>query len=150
MAGIKLDITATGIQTGVAAKTILQVGAPANQRGKLLGWSISFKGVTASDPPVRVRLLRQTSAGTFANVVTPAKHDPAYGETVQSTAHSSATAEPAAGDVIATRQVHPQGGSYTERFPYGDEVPIPGGKWVGIETLASVDIQCDADLWYEE
>src|SRR5437867_4031807 len=86
------------------ATTVLQIKAPANQRLRLVSWSVSFDSTTSSTP-VEVRLLRQTSSGTMS-AVTPTKLDDSAAETVQTTASYGASAEPSnSGEVLEVKEV---------------------------------------------
>lgn len=135
------------ISSGTSAKTVLQIVAPTNQRLKIKSWGIFCKGISATDAPLRVRLLRQTTAGTMS-ALTLVKRGIAT-ETIQSSAQHTATAEPTAGDILAIREVHPQGGYYEILSP-GDEIKVPGGGRVGIEVLAGVSISVVPEIVFEE
>jgi len=138
MAGIVFFASPGEVATGTSAKTLLQIVAPANQRQKLKEWGMFCKGVTPTDSPIKVRLLRQTTAGTMS-ALTLTKRNTSGGETIQSTAQYSASVEPTAGDVIATVEVHPQLG-YHDKLSFGDEIINPGGGRIGIEVTAGVSI----------
>lgn len=129
-------------------KTILQVVALANHRVKILGWGVSFDGVSPTAEPVQVRLLRQTTAGTMT-AATPKKTDPGPTETLQTTALKAATAEPTAGDVMRAVEVHPQGG-YEEQLPFGQEYIVPGGGRLGIECNAPAGVNVRGWIRFEE
>lgn len=147
MAGILISATPGEVTSGTSAKTILQAVAASNHRVKIKRWGITCKGVVATDSPVLVRLLRQTTAGTMT-ALTPKKLGD-YTEAVQTTAQHTATGEPTAGDVLAIREVHPQAGYY-EILPFGDEIVIPGGGRVGIEVTAGVSISVVPEIVMEE
>lgn len=147
MAGINIVANPGEVTTGTSAKTVLQVVAASNHRVKIKRWGITCKGAVSTDPPVLVRLLRQTTAGTMT-ALTPKKLGD-YTETVQTTAQHTATGEPTAGDVLAIREVHPQAGYY-EILPFGDETLIPGGGRVGIEVTATVSISVVPEIVMEE
>lgn len=135
------------ISSGTSEKTVLQIVAPTNQRLKIKSWGIFCKGIVATDAPLRVRLLRQTTSGTMT-AHTLIKRG-IYTETIQSSAQHTATAEPTAGDILAIREVHPQGGYY-EISPQGEEIKVPGGGRVGIEVLSGVSISVVPEIVFEE
>src|SRR6266702_558711 len=64
MAAFYLHATSGEVPTGNGAKTMLQVQAAANDRIRVLGWSVAFKGTSATDAPLIVQLMRQSTAGT--------------------------------------------------------------------------------------
>jgi|WetSurSiteA1Bulk_404760.scaffolds.fasta_scaffold28621_2 hypothetical protein len=132
------------------AKTVLQLAAPANQRLKIMRWGLYFDGVSASDAPVYVRLLRQTSAGTMSSL-SIVKNDASIPETLQATAFHTATGtEPTASDVIDSINIHPQGGGYEVIFPVGQEVIVSGGGRLGIECTAGASVNVTSKMVYEE
>lgn len=128
------------------AKTVIQVVAAANHRVKIKRWGVFFDGVSATEAPVEVRLLRQTTAGTMS-ALTPVALDTAA-ETIQTTAQHTATAEPTAGNVVDVVEVHPQGG-YEVNLE-GQEIIIPGGGRIGIECTAPSVVNVRAKIIFEE
>lgn len=148
MAGIICVATTAEIALAAAtAKTVVQIVAPANQRLKVVSWGVFFDGTSPSAEPVQVRLLRQTTAGTMT-ALTPVNQG-VGSETIQSTAQHTATAEPTAGNVLRSREVHPQSG-YECIFPLGQEVLVPGGGRLGIECTAPGTVNVRAEIVYEE
>lgn len=136
MAGLMLHASSPDVQmvaTGVA-KTHLQVVASTNDRVRVQGWGIFFKGTSATDPPVLVSMLRQSTAGTpggTPSAPTITKKNDSDQETVQTTVNGGPTTqtwttEPTAGSVIETAEVHPQTG-YRIFYPMGQEVMIATG-----------------------
>ncbi len=136
MAGLLLHASSADVATvatGVA-KTHLQVIAAANHRVKCQGWGVFFKGTSATDPPILVSMLRQSTAGTTtgAGTGTITKKNDADTETVLTTILSGpatgswTTSEPTAGSIIETAEVHPQTG-YRVFYPMGQEVIIAAG-----------------------
>src|SRR6187200_1914628 len=89
----------TGVVTGTAAKTLLQLVAAANHRFVVKEIAVSFAGTSATDPPVLIEVLRQTTAGTMT-ALSPVKANDADEETLQTTAQHTAIVEPTAGDIL--------------------------------------------------
>ena len=139
--------TAAVALTAATARTVVQIATPANIRAKVLGWGVAFDGVSATAVPVRVRLLRQTSAGTMSSL-TPTKTT-TRAETLLVTAQHTATVEPTAGDIIDTLNVHPQQG-YEVRCTPGQEHVVGGGGWIGIECTAPATVNVIAKIFFEE
>jgi len=148
MAGTRFKVVTGEIATGTSAKTLLQIVAAANHGVLIDEISISFKGTSNTATPIRVRVLRQTTAGTMTSL-TPVKDPPDSGETLQVGAQHTATAEPTAGDVLMTELVHPQTG-YTWQAPFGREIKIGGGGRLGIEVLAGADVNAVVRVVGEE
>ena len=140
--------TAEVALTAATAKTVIQLVAAANHRVAVLGWGVFFDGTSVTAEPVQVRLLRQTTAGT-ASALTPVALDGSVGETIQTTAQHTATAEPTAGNVVDVAEVHPQQG-YEVIYPLGQEVILAGGGRVGIECTAPAGVNVRAKIRFEE
>jgi hypothetical protein len=134
--------------TAATAKTCLQLVAAANHRVKLLGWGCYFDGTSTTAEPVQVRVLRQTTAGTMS-ALTPFKRDDSIADTLLTTAQHTASAEPAASDVLEALEVHPQQG-FREWFPMGAEIIIGGGDRLGFEFTAPAGVNVRVDCVFEE
>lgn len=148
MAGVRGKLVTPEIATGTVAKTLLQLIAASNHRVILKSFSISFKGVTTTDPPVFVRLLRQTTAGTGTSNP-PVKANSSDDETLQTTGTRAMSAEPTAGDVLWSGEVHPQN-AHKEFYQWGEEDIVPGGGRVGIEVTSSVSVSAVCVISFEE
>lgn len=148
MAHYSVNVTGEAIAAG-AVETLIRVVA-ATKPVRLSRWGVSFNGADVTKAPVRVELLRLTSAGT-SSAFTPLKMDP-NSEASLATARSAHTAEPTAGDVLVTLYVTPTG-SYEQVFSpgYPDERPIvaPSGR-LGIRVLSSDAWNASAFLIFEE
>jgi hypothetical protein len=141
--------TAEVALTAATAKTVIQYAAPSTgQLVKLLGWGVFFDGVSGTAEPVRVRLLMQTTAGTMSALNIRA-HNRSSNGTFQGAAQTTATAEPTAGDVIESIEVHPQQG-YEKIFPMGMEPILASGTRIGIECTAPAAVNALAKLTIEE
>lgn len=138
MAGNRFKGVTAQIATGASAKTLLQIVAVANHKVLLDEISISFNGVSNTAEPIKVDVLRQTTAGTMT-ALTLVKDPDDWDETIQTTAQHTATVEPTAGDVLMSEHVHPQQG-YTWQAPFGREIAIGGGDRVGIRVTAAASV----------
>ena len=126
-----VDLTAT------TTKTVLAIGTPADLRARLLGFGVSFDGVTASDVPVLVELLRQTTAGTNTSA-TPQPLDPGSAAS-QVTAGSDHTVEPTAGSILMPHYVSPNGGILTVQFTTEEAPVLAVSGFLGIRCTAPTD-----------
>src|SRR5688572_30205052 len=90
------------------AETLVQLRGATAVKAKVVKWSVSFDGVSSTEAPVVVRLLRQTTDGTGTGA-TEVAWDP-DNPTANITSFHSFSAEPTAGEVLETYEVHPQGG----------------------------------------
>lgn len=129
-------------------KTVVQVVAAANHAIKIRSFNVSFDGIDNTDEPVTVVLMRQTTAGTMS-ALTPVKNDDSCGDTLDTTAQHTATAEPTSGDVLYTITVHPQ---TSRNFVFDPDLcPIVGaGDRVGLVCTAPDAVNVDAGIVFEE
>ena len=149
MAALILSVSTAEIALSAATlKTVLRIKAAANQRLKLLRWGVTFDGASPTAEPVQVRLLRQSTDGTFTSV-TPVPTDGSLTETPQTTAGHTATVEPTPGAVIEPFEVHPQGG-LNIIYPFGQEVIVPGGGRLAIDCTAPAVVNVRAFMIFEE
>lgn len=128
-------------------KTVVQITAPANHRVKVLGWGVFFDGVSSTAQPVRIRLYRQTTAGTMT-LLSLQKIAPRT-ESLLTTAQHTATVEPSLGDLLEQATCHPQQG-YEVKFPQGFEIVLGGGERLGIELLAVAAVNATSKIFFEE
>lgn len=148
MAGIRAVAQTAAISTGTSAKTLLQLVAATNTRVLVNEWSIAFNGVSPSGEPIKVDVLRQTTAGTMS-ALTPVK-DPNLGsETLQTTAQHTASGEPTAGDILCTIYVHPQQ-SFVWQARFGEPIVINGGARLGLRATAAASVSAVASFRFEE
>ncbi len=150
MAHYSINVTGEAV-AAATVETIIQVVASASKPVRLSRWGVSFNGVTVTDQPARVELLRLSSAGTSSAFV-PLKLDP-NSEASLASARTSHTAEPTAGDVLEVHYITPAGGNIVEVFSpgYPDERPIvaPNGR-LGIRVLAVAAVNVNAFMLFEE
>lgn len=144
MSGVKFRANTAQVATGTAVKTIMQLVAASNHRIIVNKIVVSFEGVTATDAPIQVRVLRQTTAGTMTSL-TPVKDSDSDDETLQTTAQHTATVEPTAGDVLESQLVHPQ----SSRVFVGPYI-VKGGGRLGVEVTSGVSIDCIVSAYGEE
>ena len=138
MAGNRIKGVTAPITTGTSVKTLMQIVAASNHKVLIDEISISFNGISNTAEPIKVRVLRQTTAGTMSSL-TLVKDPDDWDETMQTTAQHTATAEPTAGDVLMSDHVHPQQG-YLWQAPLGRQLAIGGGDRLGIEVTAAASV----------
>jgi hypothetical protein len=138
--------TSADIASTTAAKTILQLVAPANQGLRVQAFGLGFKGVTVTDTPIVVEIVRQTTAGTMTSR-TPLKRG-VSGTTIQATGNENATAEPTTTDILWSNAIHPQ--AAIEVSLVGREIMMDGGTRIGIRVTAGVTVGTRGHIDYEE
>ena len=115
------------------AETVLQLRGASTTKARIVAWGVAFDGATATDAPVLVRFLRQSSDGT-SSAATEEPFDP-DDPAAACTAHHSFSAEPTAGNVIEVHEVHPNGGGLIREYALGREHKLDNASTsrVGIE-----------------
>lgn len=151
MARLRYSLNTTAEETisSTAVKTILHLGAPANQRVALRGFGISFDGVTSTAGPCEVQLVVQSSSGTFTGA-TLVKDIMGTTESILSTGSHTASAEPSLTSILRSYNVHPMTG-YERAFAQDEEIEISGGTRIGMRIIGSSSgPNCHAFLLAEE
>ena len=123
-ASVEFNFT-TGPQTG------MQLLAAANHKVKITEIGISGQGVSNTDAPLNVQLLRQTTSGT-CSASTEVLLDADAGVTIQTVATEDCSSEPTAGDILHRWFIHPQAGMVW--------VPPPGTEPI-ISTIARLGVR---------
>jgi hypothetical protein len=146
------SITTEGEEALAAAtaETLLQLNGVATCKAKVVQWSVSFDGVSATAEPVQVKLLRQTSTGASGSAASEIKWDPDNPTALLIGLHSFGT-NPTAGDVLEHYEVHPQAGIVIQ-YPLGREPTIDNAtsSKLGIEVTSPAVVNAVATLVWEE
>ena len=147
MSGVRFALQGAEISTGVTKKTVIQLEAGANHRVLVDEISVSFKGIVNTDSPILVEILKQSSAGTGGDALTPKKWDSDYSETIQASGLKDidGSTQPTDVEEVMGEEVHPQGG-FTWQARHGGEIVIPGGGRLGIAITAAVSVSCKARI----
>jgi hypothetical protein len=133
-------------------KTLIQLQAPTNQGVAWLRASVSFEGVTVTDKPVKIDIVKQTDAGTMSAYTEVLVTGPGASVTPQGVATTNATAEPTTTDVVDVKYVHPQAG-YEYVFQEGqDELTYANARYALRVTSPSGNATQNviAAMWWEE
>jgi len=138
--------------TASTAKTIAAVSTPATRRAKLVGVSVSFDSVTATDGSVLVEIVRSdgTTAGT-ATSRTPVAIDSSETAALCS-GFVNYTAEATTFTVVDEKRITPVGGTLIEPFDFASQ-PMVGAtsKLLGVRLTSQqnlTNVRCT--LTYEE
>lgn len=134
--------------TAATAKTIRQLVPAANAPIRLRELCISFDGVAATNVPVLVELLRQTTGGTSTSQ-TPVPESEADSKAALATYRDTITAEPTAGSVLRSWYVTPAGGLLIVQWAPG-EGPEALTYRLGLRATAPNTVNCAGSLTFEE
>lgn len=133
--------------------TILEVNPPANRAATCTEMSVTFNGVSATDPPVLVQLCEVTATSGSGTSVTPASMrdgQVAVASTAKKLPGSEGTVT-----VLKTYNVPPSSGLVIQ-YPLGREPQIQGaastakGLSIRCNRGTGAAISCDANLEWEE
>lgn len=154
MARLRFTLPTTAeVALSTGAKTILQVGAPANHRIATRGFSVSFDGVSSTAGVALVELCLQTTDSTqAATAATAFKDVMGTTEAIQSTGLVNFTVEPTLVSIIRSYNVVPQTG-YERAFAPDEEIEVSGGSRVGLRVTGwtgSTTVNVAAHLFCEE
>ena len=128
-----------------ATETLVQVVTGATAKARIKEWGVSFDGVDATKTPIRVDLLRQTTAGTSA-ALTLVKNDPDDVAALAS-ALQDFSAEPTPGDILWTEYVTPAGGFDRVQLPLGEEIVMQESERIGLRVVVPTGSNCNATAY---
>lgn len=145
--------TAEAAAVAASMTTILEVNPPANRAATFTEVSLSFSGVSATDPPVLVQVCEVTATSAAGTGVTPASMRDGQ-------VSAACTAKKLPGSegtvtILKTYNVPPSSGLVIQ-YPLGREPQIQGaastakGLSIRCNRGAGAAINCDANLEWEE
>jgi len=142
------NIAAASVGSGTM--TLLQINAATNHPCEIVEVGVGFNGTVATHEPRKVELLHQTDAGTMS-ALTPEKYDSSDGDTLDTTAQHTATAEPTAGNIIQGWLVHPQT-EFVWQAPPGKGIKVGAGDRIGLRTVGdgANTHDCSAYIVFDE
>jgi hypothetical protein len=146
------------VATGTAVKTVLQVATPSTTGIIVLGWGISFDGISSTAEPIPCALIDVDVAATVTSL-TPAKYGDDNDEAslcvggVSATGYNgSAEGTITASRILDAQEVHPQSG-YGVWFPsLQQRVPprVKVSKFLRIRTTAPAGVNCIPWIVWDE
>jgi hypothetical protein len=131
-------------------ETMLQLITPATRRAAILGFTLAFAGVTASDVSALVEFLIQTTAGT-SGAATPEPLDRADPPALVTALKGFSGAEPTSGAIIRRLRVTPVGGLVVYHFPMDQIIKMLISTRVGMRVTApQAQANVTAELLHQE
>lgn len=132
------------------AKSVLEIGAGAADRIKIVSWWVEFDGATSTAVPVKVEVGRFSAAVTTATTATEGKLDNAEGAPGAVVKHSTTTEGAGTAESgIETHRIHPQGGLVIQ-YPLGREVVLAVSTFWRIRCTAPAGVNVTAGYTREE
>jgi hypothetical protein len=137
--------------SGTSALTILQLRGTTVKKTKLIAWYVGFAGVTSTDAPIPVSLVRQSTDGT-ASGITESKFDIDEAAAAVTAFNTFTSTMPATSETLELAYAHPQGGFILREYPPGREVIIDdiATSRLGITITAAVAVNFVAWMQWEE
>lgn len=130
------------------AQTLIQLEAPTNHRIALLRYGVGSTGVSNTQEPGRIDILRQSTAGT-ATSLTLTKDDDSIADTLLTSGQHDFTVEPTPGEIMRSHTLHPQA-ALQITDAYSREIIVGGSDYIGLRGTFE-DIQnLDAFMVFEE
>lgn len=144
----------SGITSGTALKTLVQIATAAGDRAEVIEWSVSFNGTNAAAVPGLVQINRQTTAGTGGVASAENRQDLADGTATVTalTGPTGATwtAEPTAGEVVYSDYYTPVGLGPFIQYPLGRGIIVPVSARLGITITLAAAVNCAGHItWIE-
>jgi len=137
--------------TAATAKTILNLITATNALTRIVEFSVSFDGVTASAVPATVEICSSTQAGAgtpgTAPTITQIRGST---RTIQATAQQGYTAEPTALTTLKRWLVPVYNGVLVIQFPLGREPEQTSAKGLAIRVTAPAGVNVQGYLELEE
>lgn len=121
MARYSMSVDAIAL-SAATAKTIAELGFASSNRGRIIDWSVTFDGVTASAVPAKVEVGRFSAGVTTGTTYTADKLDAADGIPATTAKHSTSSEGAGTASGVVVYRVPPTGGLVMQ-YP-------PGGEWV--------------------
>lgn len=154
-AGYKVSTSAAVALSAATAKTTLMVISPAQFGIDLMGWRVSFDGVTASAVPVLWEIVRSTNAtnstpGT-GNTSETSNIQQIYGRSITTgfTAFSASTSEPTVLTVVSSDLLTPNGGLIIYDYPLGRSIENDVSTGIGLRLTAPATVNARAEMVFE-
>lgn len=141
-------LDSTSFATG--AKAALTIKST-NARVEILGFTVAFKGVTASDAPAIVQVLRFTSDGTTpAATPTPVEFQTPGRASDCTVGAGVYSAEPTAGNIFFQTFLTPNGGTLWVPFSRDERPQLEPAVRGGILINTAATVNATASLWWTE
>lgn len=133
------------------AKSIAELAIGAADRAKIVEWSVTFDGVTASAVPVKIEVGRFSAAVTTATTYSggPDKLDTGDGTAGTVAKHSTTTEGAGTADDIIFYRVPPTGGLVMQ-YPLGREWVMPVSTFWRIRCTAAAGVNVTFNVTWEE
>lgn len=131
------------------AKSIAELGTASTDRARIVEWSVTFDGVTATAIPVKVEVGRFSAAVTTATTFTADKLDPADGAPAAVAKHTTTTEGAGTADDVKIFRVPPTGGLVMQ-YPLGREWVMAVSTFWRIRLTAAAAVNATFHVVWEE
>lgn len=137
--------------SAATARTVIQLVGATTCKARILEFGVSFDGISGTAEPVQVRIIRQSTAGTFTAASEVSWDDPDAPAASCAAGHSFTSTEPTSAGVLAHYEVHPQTGIVIQ-YPLGREPVLDNATTsrIGIVCTAPATVNAVAYIVWEE
>jgi hypothetical protein len=150
MARLRFALATTAeVALTTAPKTVVQLGAPANQRVAVRGFSVAFDGVSSTAGCAQVLLVIQTTGTQAGTSLVGVKDLRGTTESINSTGLQAFSSEPTYSDILRTYNINQMTG-YERAFAQDEEIELAGGTRLGLVVVASSAVNAQAFIGAEE
>jgi hypothetical protein len=150
MARLRFALSTTAeVALTTSLKTVVQIGAPANQRVAVRGFGIAFDGVSSTAGCAEVLLVIQTTGTQSGTSLVGVKDLRGTTEAIGSTGLQNFSAEPTYSDILRSYNINQMTG-YERAFAQDEEIELAGGTRLGVVVRASSAVNAQAFLSAEE
>lgn len=134
------------VPTSSVACTLIQLAAAATRRLRLTELGVSAVSVTASDVPMLIEVLLETSAGTTpTTTLTPTAVDSAEPAALMTSFAGPYATDPTGSTVYRNFMLSPIGSTFVIQFPLGTEIVVAVSTKLGIRATspqAEANVHC--------
>lgn len=146
-AGYSAEVGAAVALAAATAKTVVSVIAPASFGADLIGYRVSFDGITASAVPVVIEVVSYTTDGTG----TAGTVNQVYGRSIVAgfTSKYNYSVEPTTPTTLDRYTFTPNGGSFIYDIPKDRTPDCAVSNLIGLRLTAPAIVNVNATLFFE-
>jgi hypothetical protein len=135
--------------SAATAKSVIELGTGAADRCRIVQWSVTFDGTSATATPVKVEVGRFSAAVTTASSFTPVKLDAAEGAAAITAKHSTSTEGAGTADAVEIYRVPPTSGMVLQ-YPLGREWVIGTSGFWRMRLTAAATVNATVQVTWDE
>jgi hypothetical protein len=135
--------------SAATAKSVIELGTGSGDRARIVQWSVTFDGTSATATPVKVEVGRFSAAVTTATSFTPVKLDAAEGAAAITAKHSTSTEGAGTADAVEIYRVPPTSGMVLQ-YPLGREWVVGTSGFWRMRLTAAATVNATVQVTWDE